>query len=237
MVTHGTFKRRVRSRMAKTGESYTAARSQLIRKAVSGSPAATVTGPATESVDPAMLPTSDESMRKATGRGYAEWFAILDGRGARERSHTETAAWLVADQAVAGWWSQAITVGYERARGRALHQMAVGYRIGANRTIGVGADRLLAAIADEVTRARWLPDAAMTPRRRGAMPAALTLRFDWAEPASRLAFFIVPKGPDKATVSVEHDRLPDPAAGERLKAFWRDRLADLKKLLEQGDPE
>jgi hypothetical protein len=269
MATQRTFKRRVRARMTKTGESYTAARSQLIRKAglpdpiengaglptstavpptdfeasdpglgesVAGTLRADANGPAvTEAVDPAILPTSDESMRRATGRGYGDWFVLLDRWGARNRTHTETAAWLVADQAVSGWWAQSITVGYERARGRAVHQMAGGYSVGANRTIAVDADRLLTAVTDAAVRARWLPGVELTRRRPpAATAAALTIRFDWADPPSRLAVFVVPKGASKAMISVQHEKLPDSEAADRLKAYWRERLGDLKTLLEGG---
>jgi uncharacterized protein YndB with AHSA1/START domain len=256
--------------MTKTGESYTTARSQLIRKAGStaaiedghllapGTRAAEVSPikreprrptsgasggrgagsgeseAATGSFDPAAMPTSDASMQRATGRSYGEWFVLLDRWGARDRTHTDTAAWLVADQAVTGWWAQSITVGYERARGRALHQVAGGYSVGANRTIAVAPTRLLAAVTDAAIRARWLPGAELTRRRRAsATAAALTVRFDWADPPSRLAVFVVAKGPDKATISIQHEKLPDAEAANRLKAYWRERLAELKSVLER----
>jgi hypothetical protein len=41
-----------------------------------------------------------------------------------------------------------------------------------------------------------------------------------------------PKGPTKATVSVAHERLPDPDEAETAKAAWRQRLVALKSFLE-----
>jgi hypothetical protein len=247
MSTQRTFKRRVRSRMAKTGESYTSARSQLLRKAPgpdpvvpaepgAGDEAVHSAGPAPvgEVVDPALLPTTDAAMQKATGRSYADWFRILDDWGARERTHTEIASWLSGEQGVAGWWSQSVTVGYERARGRrAIHQMSGGYSVGANRTVACSADRLLAAAIAEGQRAGWLQE---NPTKRRNYQG-LGIRFEWADPPSRVAIFVAEKAPDKATISIQHEKLPDATAGERLKAFWRDQLNQLKSALEAAPPD
>ncbi len=178
MPTQKIFKERVRTRMAKTGESYTAARRQLLQKADGpkaagpGSPAA-----ATESAIEAELLTSDESMRRGSGRGHREWFALLDAWGATEHTHTEIARWLHETEGVPGWWSQNITVNYERARGmRSPGQMADGFSISVTRTIAVDQDRLFAAITGASTRKRWLPG--ITLRSRPTR-AAWTARYDW----------------------------------------------------------
>src|SRR5688572_13732316 len=108
MPTQKLFKRRVRARMAKTGESYTAARHQLLRKA--GEMDA-VDSPAPSTDVPAeAMQVSDEAMRRATGKSHAEWFALLDAWGATRHMHTEIAQWLSQSQGVPGWWTQSVTV-------------------------------------------------------------------------------------------------------------------------------
>ena len=82
MTRHQSFKRLVRTRMAKTGESYTAARATLL---AAREPDA---GPR-----PA-LATSDEMIRQRTGRGWEEWFDLLDGAGLAERPHRDIARWV-----------------------------------------------------------------------------------------------------------------------------------------------
>src|SRR5690606_1895404 len=86
MTTQKSFKRLVRARMAKTGESYTAARAQLLAGADHASAADAVTG---EAVPKLVCP--DERIRERTGRGWEEWFALLDEWGAPNMSHTEIA--------------------------------------------------------------------------------------------------------------------------------------------------
>jgi uncharacterized protein YndB with AHSA1/START domain len=235
MPTQKVFKGRVRARMAKTGESYTAARHQLLRKAVEPAsepePAATAeSGPSTAPETEALV--SDEAMIRATGKSHEQWFAILDAWGATERKHAEIARWLAEVQGTPPWWTQNITVAYERARGlRATHQNAAGFSFSVNRTIGVGADRLLAAFTDDAERRRWLPEAEM-PRR--PTRAANTARFDWLEPPSRIVVLISAKGDAKAAVNVTHEQLPDAASTERLKVAWRSWLDDLKAFLERA---
>jgi len=69
-------KRATRARMAKTGESYTAARRHVLKPK--------------EELDPEVLGQSDANIRRNTGKGWREWLSILDaggqGRGSTARS-------------------------------------------------------------------------------------------------------------------------------------------------------
>lgn len=237
MTTQKIFKGRVRARMTKTGESYTAARRQLLAKA--GEPP-TIVAEAPAAPDPIEEPTqatapeapgvSDDAMRRATGKGHDEWFALLDAWGATEHTHTEIARWLSETQGVPSWWTQSVTVDYERARGmRSRHQMADGFSVSATRTIEVDGEQALAAFTDPAIRRRWLPDADLHQR---PTRAALTARFDWSEPSSRIVVSVVPKGSGRAVVAIAHERLPDAETAARLKTAWRESLARLKALLE-----
>ena len=91
MPTQKIFKRRVRARMTKTGESYTAARRQLLIKAtdpVEPGPdefTADVAAESTPSTD--AFGVSDDARERATGKGHAEWFALL-AAGARPTTDT-----------------------------------------------------------------------------------------------------------------------------------------------------
>lgn len=64
--------------------------------------------------------------------------------------------------------------------------------------------------------------------------AALSARFDWSDPPSRVIVSVVPKGAGKAVVAVTHEQLPDAESGERLKGAWREWLGALKAALERG---
>ena len=234
MPTQKIFKRRVRARAEKTGESYTAARAQLIRRADAHASAHPSTDEAASEArpteQPMELPTSDDAIRNGTGHDWARWFGLLDAWGATERRHAEIARWLREEHGVDSWWAQSVTVGYERARGmRAKHQMASGFAVSVNRTIAVPMDRLKTAFTDASIRRRWLPDGALRRRQTRAETSA---RFDWPEPPSLLIVGFTGKGETKTSVAIQHERLPDQAAADRFKAFWRERVTALKQLLE-----
>ncbi len=76
MTRQSSFKRIVRARMAKTGESYAAARATLLSAAEPQKPQG--------QAGTAMLATSDAAIRERTGHGWEEWFDTLDAMGAAD---------------------------------------------------------------------------------------------------------------------------------------------------------
>src|SRR5262249_273953 len=145
-------KRLVRSRMQKTGESYTAARFQLLSKrdALPPRPAATNLA--------AIAGMSDAALSKRTGRTWAEWVRVLDDARAAEKPHREIARY-VSSLGTPDWWTQTVTVGYERIRGlRARGQRRDGgFEASKSRTFNVPVETLYHAFANTRRRKRWLP--------------------------------------------------------------------------------
>ena len=224
MTTQKALKRRVRERMEKTGERYSAARKHVVVGRDRLETARTRLATAKELA-------SDERLVEATGKDWQAWLAILDRWGARERTHQQIVAFLSDEHGVPGWWRQTITNGYERARGmRAKHQQADGFTVYASKTVGVPLDRLFDAFVDDRQRRDWLTDGEMS--LRNAQPGKVA-RFDWADGGlSRILVTFEAKGPMKSTAHVSHERLPDAAAGEEAKTAWKLRLVALKATLE-----
>jgi len=248
MTRNKSFKGRVRARMDKTGERYATARRQLVAKAAAeGEPEAPApevrtpgpeasdqgTRPAATPVDPPEVerPYSDEVIRANTGRGWDEWFALLDAWGAAERPHPEIARWLGEEHGVGGWWAQGVTVAYEQARGlRDPGQRRGGlYEVNASKTVAVPVERLYEAFADPALRERWLPGAAVEVRT--ARPAK-SIRANWDDGSTRLVIAFTTRGESKSQVALAHERVPDAGTADKLKAFWRERMAALKQVLE-----
>ena len=220
MTRQKTFKRRVRDRMAKTGESYTAARRQLIDAGDAPDPGT----PTYETV------VSDDKMQEATGKSHDEWFAILDQWGGTQRTHTEIARYVHEELGVPGWWAQSVTVSYERARGmRAVGQMKDGWTINASKTVNVPVAELFDAIVEERLRKEWLPDADLSIRTATKPKSS---RFNWEDGSTRVNISFEAKAPSKATVFVSHERLPDADTAEAMKDYWRAALVELKSHLE-----
>ncbi|HZK51664.1 MAG TPA: hypothetical protein VFD47_08895 [Actinomycetota bacterium] len=223
MTENKSFKRRVRERVSKTGESYTAARGQVAQKRDRVQSARARLAATDERM-------SDAKIQEATGKKWDRWFAILDRWGARDKKHGEIARFLIEKHEVAGWWAQTISVYYERDRGmRMKHQNSQDFSVSASKTIAVPVDVLFDAFVDSRKRKKWLTDGAMTLRT--SQPER-TARFNWEDGSTRVNIGFTDKGPSKATVSLAHERLADADEAETAKTFWKERLAERKSFLE-----
>ena len=232
MTRNKSFKGRVRARMDKTGERYATARRQLVAKAAAeGDPGAEPAPGALVTVPWFKPPYSDEVIRSNSGKTWDEWFALLDAWGAVGRPHPEIARWLNEEHGVPGWWAQGVTVAYEQARGlRAPGQRRGGqFEVNATKTVAVPVERLYEAFADPALRERWLPGAAVEVRT--ARPAK-SIRANWDDGSTRLVVAFTARGEAKSQVALVHERIPDAATADKLKAWWRERVAVLKQVLE-----
>jgi len=222
MTRERSFKRLVRAHMAKTGESYTAARAGLLAAAEERTASRK-----------SVLITSDAEIRRRTGRGWEQWFDLLDEWNADGLGHRELARRVADELGIEPlvWEAQAVTVSFERARGlRAVGQRADGsFAVTASRTVDAPVDRLFDAFVDPSQRARWLPDGQLS-ERTATKPTSV--RFDWADGATRVNVVLVAKGEARSTVTLEHARLADADAAGEMKVYWRARLTSLKAQLE-----
>lgn len=218
------LKRLVRARMRKTGEAYTAARSQLTR-ARRASPAAKAAA-----IDyAAMAGMSDEKMQEKTQRTWKEWTDALDRHQAHRMEHRAIAELLHTTFKVGDWWAQMVAVGYERIKGlRARGQRRDGtYEASKSRTYNVPVSELFDAWADSTTRRRWLEATGVRVR---TATAPKSLRLGWND-GSIIAVGFLDKGKGKSAVAVQHTRLPDRETADRLKSYWADQLTALGKVL------
>jgi hypothetical protein len=220
------LKRLVRSRMKKTGESYTAARTQLTKKKVRTKASAPSVEPA---IDYAKLAgMSDAAIKAKTGCAWEKWVYVLDTWGAREKTHTAIATHVHEKYKIDGWWSQAVTVGYERIRGlRVRGQRRDGsYEITKSKTFAVPIADLYRAFATAKARAPWLPDALKVR----TATASRSMRVTWPDGTNvDIGFFAKGK---KSQVAVAHTKLASKADADERKKFWAERLNALAELIE-----
>jgi hypothetical protein len=217
------LKRIVRSRMKKTGESYTAARAQL------------VSNPQTQEPPPpaidyaALAGMSDEKVAAKTGRTWREWTRTLDGDEAHTMPHRDIAAMLHAKYSVGDWWAQMVTVGYERIKNlRDRGQRRGGaYEAGKTRTYPVPVATLFDAWSNAARRRRWLTGVKVGVR---TATAPKNTRLQWPDGTVVVAGFAA-KGPGKSSVSVVHTKLPDRGAVAKAKEEWSARLDALGSVL------
>jgi hypothetical protein len=227
MPANKDFKRLVRGRMQKTGESYTTARAHLLTKK---SRVATTARAEQSPIDYAKLAGMRDAVIKAkTGCTWERWVRALDYAGAHEWPHRDIAEYVQKKFKVPDWWCQTVTVGYERIKGlRAIGQRrGGGFETSKSKTFAVPLSRLYRAWAHTETRAAWLPGVALTVR---TATRNKSMRITWPDQTSvQLGF--MGKGARKSQVAVQHGKLADAAAAAKMKAFWDERLQALGEVL------
>ena len=209
------LKRLIRSRMKKTGEAYTAARIQLLKKSEPTARYAEVAG------------MSDASVSKRTGRTWARWVRLLDAARASEKTHREIAGY-VSSLGTPDWWSQMVTVGYERIRGLRDRgqRRGGGYEATKSRTFAVPVERLFEAFANARIRRRWL--APKVTVRHATRHKYMRITWDDGTPV-QLGF--LSKGAAKSAVAIAHQKLPDRLTADEMKRVWSGHFDRLGQLL------
>jgi hypothetical protein len=170
-------------------------------------------------------------VKKATGCDWKSWIWHLDEAGCATMSHKEIAQ-LVHESwpKIGGWWSQMVTVGYERAKGlRAKHQVARGWSVSSTKTIDVPVTSLFLAWKDPKKRAAWLKDHRFTVRKA---TAPKSMRITWVDGKTNVDVGFTAKGARKSTVAVQHDKLASAKDVETKRAYWARSLAKLKATVE-----
>jgi hypothetical protein len=222
MTRNKDFKRLVRARMKKTGESYTGARTQMTRKS------APAIKPNTK--DYAKLAgMSDAVIKEKTGCTWERWVKALDHHGAEKMSHGEIAKLVSEKYNVPSWWTQTVTVGYERIKGlRARGQRRDGtYEASKSRTYNVPVTKLFDAWSDANLRKQWLDGATVKVR---TATAPKSMRLGWSD-GTIVAVGFLSKGKSKSSVAVQHTKLPNRESANRLKQYWSERFDSLSEVL------
>ncbi len=181
----------------------------------------------------------DSPVMNATGKTLGDWFAILDGRDARDLRHKDIARLLQDEYGVSAWWSQNVTVEYEKHIGRRETGQTQAGDYGATVTRTLPGDM-------DAARERWVAGL----REEGAAAAFDGVPFA-GEPSisradtwrywrvvlaagTRVTVTISDKpggaakaGSPAALLAVTSSKLPTRDGSDRWKAFWRRCLAAL----------
>ena len=244
MTRARTTKSIIRARMARTGERYTAARRHVLAQSARPAATAAPSGPVTPSTTGADNPrgaVSDARLVERTGHDLAHWFDVLDRVGGVGQGHTALARHLREAHGVPSWYSQGITVAYERTRGgRSINQRPDGaFDFGVSKIVAAPVPVVRAALQDAVPRTRWTATlhrglvealAGGVTGRTGRGFAARSqgqaaCRFSWGTGAVELMLTPLPDG--RTRVHVQHGKLPSLAAVEAHRPRWKAALAAL----------
>jgi len=269
MTRARALKQVIRARSAKTGERYTTARRHVLRElnepsasalratadkkgslpqVSAGKPptsAKATVGKQAPSPRPASTKggMSDATSIKKTGHDLSHWFAVLDKFGAIEKGHTKAANHLHSDHGVPGWYSQGITVAYERTRGvRVMNQKCDGaFEVSVSKMMAATPAQLIKAInkadawGDGVDHdlLKSLASALKDKKSKGFITrpdGQARFRYKWN--STTVQFNMYPKGPAKTSFVASQLQLPDAPAVEASRAKWKAALVALAQSLD-----
>ena len=241
MPTNKDFKRLVRARMEKTGEAYTAARANLLKRTpaapIIAAPVITSVPSGSSSVTSAkpdyaaLAGMSDAAIKKATGCDWEKWVFCLDYVGAKDWSHRAIADYVHTEYKVKDWWTQTVTVGYERIKGlRAIGQRRDGdYEANKSKTLNASAAAVFKAFAHARVLKQWLPGVNVTVKKATANKS---VRMLWDD-GTPVEVWIVPKGKGRTAAQIQHRKLASKEAADERREYWDKRLAALAGVVEK----
>ncbi len=200
--------------MEKTGERYSTARQALLPTQASGRRQEWVSEPE----------HSDDVIVARTGRSWDDWCDLIESWPGHVDGHPAIAAWVEAEHGQDGWWSQAVTGGYERIVGiRLPNQMPDGtFTANKSRTVGVAADVLRSLLLDDEDRQDILGGEGSELRSK---PSAKAIRVAVGPGVAHIA--LNPKGDERTQITVGHRGLPSPDAVAEWKFYWDEWLTAL----------
>jgi hypothetical protein len=171
----------------------------------------------------------DEAVKTKTGKGWAEWFKILDAAGAKNMKHAEIATHLYKKLKVPGWWCQMVAVQYEKERGlRETNQRGENnFNAGVSRVVQIPTAKLYKAWADDQVRRSWLKGDTMeiTTARRNK-----SIRAKWNE-TSRVSIMFYAKGATKSQIVFDEFKIANAEEANRRKHFWIDAITRMQEFL------
>jgi len=173
---------------------------------------------------------SDESVKKATGKTWSEWFSILNKAGTKKKEHKVIAEMLYKKFGLSGWWSQMVTVQYEQEiKGRRRHETTSGYQISKSKTFPYSVSKIFIAIQSPAKRKAWLkdPDFKITTSTKNK-----SIRGKWIDGKTNIEFQFYTKDKIKTQLVVQHNKISSNKEADKLKIYWGKSFEKLNTYLE-----
>lgn len=196
---------------------------------------------------------TDAAVEDATGKGWAEWLAVLDEADATDLDHKEIVAVLDNAGVENPWWHQQLAVGYEQERGmREVGETATaGFEIGVQRTLPVGPDELWRLLTSAEGVYVWLGEARGVTFEPGepyrtadgttgeirTVSSGERVRLTWQpegweKPSTLQLTLTCPRNTDeRTTLRVHQEKLASGEQREEMGEHWRGVLDRIEALV------
>lgn len=195
---------------------------------------------------------SDEAAKKATGKNWKQWFALLDKAGAKNMVHRDIARMLRGKYKVRDWWSQMVTVEYEYARGNRIigQTETAGFEIGVQKMFPIPQKQAWQLVTSSKGRRLWLGDAEEVKFRKGfvyktkegmrgeirTIKPGERLRLTWSSkklkrPSTLQVTLICRRNtPNKTMIHFHQEKLTSAKEREQMRKHWQGVLEKFSKI-------
>lgn len=189
---------------------------------------------------------SDESVRKGSGKSWAQWIQILERAGASSWPRKEIVTLLREKYALRPWWQQVVTTGYEIHKGRRQDgwNSRGEYSITATKSLALPRKRVWKAVCSREGMRCWLKplaDFSLSPGEsfetesgafgevrtvKGGERIRLSWREDSEEKASIVQINVIAKPGGRSLLVIDHTQLREGRRREEIRQLWKDALAE-----------
>ena len=193
----------------------------------------------------------ETSVVKATGKGWAHWFAVLDKFKCADKGHRESAKHLLERHGVTPWWSQTITVEYEVAKGIRKPSQRSGGKFGldVHRTVSATPGDCWDAFTTAKGLNGWFASKARVDLRVGGrytgaggdkctfkrIVPSKRLVMSWEHPKhteGSVVEVLFEKRAKKTRVSVSHTKIANKSECDDLKKAWSGVMDEFRSYVE-----
>jgi uncharacterized protein YdhG (YjbR/CyaY superfamily) len=168
----------------------------------------------------------DETVGKATGKGWGKWFAILNQEKADKLEHKEIVKLLLGKYKVDGWWAQSITVEYERHLGkRKVGQVKDGtYQTAVNKTLPGNLDQVFKIWLDKVRDIKEFNSIPLSGKPSISQSEKWRYWRVDLQDGSKVTITVGTKTADKSILTFSNEKLKSQNAIDQWKAFWKNYI-------------
>ena len=193
----------------------------------------------------------NSTVLQATGKSAEEWFSLIEKNKKGNLPHKEIAEFLHRECGLTSWWSQEVTVLFEKHTGRRVTGQTAdaGFQVGVSKTLPVSAEKIwdfltspagFGIVTGEIIDPKKIREAERTGKtgiqyKITTLKPCSHLRMRWRLPDwkdySILQVRVSEKGNGKTVLIFHQEKLADSVMQKEMKRYWKEQFTKLSALL------
>ncbi len=169
------------------------------------------------------------NVKKATGKDWDEWFALLKDEEAEKLAHSDIAELLTTKHNVPGWWAQTITVEFERQIGRRkVGQTGDGtFQTTTTKTMKGDLDQVFTLWLNQVRKTDHFNNQEFEEEPKISKSEKWRYWRVILKNGLKINVSVGYKAADKSILSLTTEKLPDQSSIKEWKDYWSNYIKDI----------